>query len=91
MKINSQALSESINKELRPIYVLFAEESFQLSELSDEIINKARNHDYNEKLSYVITKDSDWSFLDTDNENLDLFGSKKIIEVKLLGAGQGHN
>ncbi|HJL95824.1 MAG: DNA polymerase III subunit delta [Gammaproteobacteria bacterium] len=90
MKINSQALSESINKELRPIYVLFAEESFQLSELSDEIINKAKNHDYNEKLSYVITKDSDWSFLDTDNENLDLFGSKKIIEVKLLGAGPGN-
>ncbi len=90
MKANSKDLRNLVQKELKPIYIFFAEESIQLSSLTDQIILSAKNSNFEEKTTHVISKDTDWTFLDSNNENLDLFGSKKIIEVKLLGSGPGN-
>ena len=90
MKAHSKDLRNLVQKELKPIYIFFAEESIQLSSLTDQIILSAKNSNFEEKTTHVISKDTDWTFLDSNNENLDLFGSKKIIEVKLLGSGPGN-
>ena len=90
MKINSKDLKQLVNQELKSIYIFFGEESIQLSALTDEVLFAAKNSNFDEKITYVISKDMDWSFLDSNNENLDLFGSKKIIELKLLGTGPGN-
>ena len=90
MKAHSKDLRNLVQKELKPVYIFFAEESIQLSSLTDQIILSAKNSNFEEKTTHVISKDTDWTFLDSNNENLDLFGSKKIIEVKLLGSGPGN-
>ena len=90
MKANSKDLRKLVQKELKPIYIFFAEESIQLSYLTDQIFLAAKTSNFEEKTTYVISKDTDWDFLHSNNENLDLFGSKKIIEVKLLGSGPGN-
>tara|TARA_B100001175_G_scaffold99144_1_gene83970 strand:- start:1380 stop:2351 length:972 start_codon:yes stop_codon:yes gene_type:complete len=90
MKINSQDLRDLVKKELNSHYVFFAEESIQLSKLTDLVLLAAKDSNFDEKITYVVTKDMDWSFLDSNNENLDLFGSKKIIEIKLIGSGPGN-
>ncbi len=90
MKAHSKDLRNLVQKELKPVYIFFAEESIQLSSLTDQILLSAKNSNFEEKTTYVISKDTDWTFLDSNNENLDLFGSKKIIEVKLLGSGPGN-
>ena len=90
MKTNSKDLMNLVQKELKPIYIFFAEESIQLSSLTDKILLAAKNSNFDEKNTYVISKDSDWTFLDSNNENLDLFGSKKIVEIKLIGSGPGN-
>ena len=90
MKINSKDLRESVHKELNPVYLFFAEESIQLTSLTDLVLLAAKDSNFDEKTTYVVSKDMDWSFLDSNNENLDLFGSKKIIEIKLLGSGPGN-
>ena len=90
MKINSKDLRESVHKELNPVYLFFAEESIQLTSLTDLVLMAAKDSNFDEKTTYVVSKDMDWSFLDSNNENLDLFGSKKIIEIKLLGSGPGN-
>ena len=90
MKINSKDLRELVHKELNPLYVFFAEESIQLTALTDLVLLAAKDSNFDEKTTYVVSKDMDWSFLDSNNENLDLFGSKKIIEIKLLGSGPGN-
>ena len=58
--------------------------------LDSQLVLAAKNSKFEEKNTYVVSKDMDWSFLDSNNENLDLFGSKKIIEIKLLGTGPGN-
>ena len=90
MKAHSKDLRNLVQKELKPVYIFFAEESIQLSSLTDQILLSAKNSNFEEKTTHVISKDTDWTFLDSNNENLDLFGSKKIIEVKLLGSGPGN-
>ncbi len=90
MKINSKDLKELVHKELNPVYLFFAEETIQLTSLTDLVLLAAKDNNFDEKITYVVSKDMDWSFLDSNNENLDLFGSKKIIEIKLLGSGPGN-
>ena len=90
MKTNSKDLRELVHKELNPVYLFFAEESTQLTSLIDLVLLAAKDCNFDEKVTYVFSKDMDWSFLDSNNENLDLFGSKKIIEIKLLGSGPGN-
>ena len=90
MKINSKDLRESVHKELNQVYLFFAEESIQLTSLTDLVLLAAKDSNFDEKTTYVVSKDMDWSFLSSNNENLDLFGSKKIIEIKLLGSGPGN-
>ena len=90
MKINSKDLKESVHKELNLVYLFFAEESIQLTSLIDLVLLAAKDCNFDEKITYVVSKEMDWSFLDSNNENLDLFGSKKIIEIKLLGSGPGN-
>ena len=91
MKINSKGLKSLVQKELKQIYLIFADESVQISALTDQILLEAKQSNFDDKSTHVITKDIDWSFLDSNNENLDLFSSKKIIELKLLGSGPGNS
>ena len=50
----------------------------------------AKAEGFEEKQTFIVSKDTDWSFLETSNENFDLFGAKKIIEVKMIGTGPGN-
>ena len=90
MKLNRDKFFSETENEIQNIYTFFADESIQITELSDHVIEAAKKHGFEEKQTFIISKDTDWSFLQTTNENLDLFGSKKIIEIKLIGIGPGN-
>ena len=90
MKLSKAHFVKGLDNKLEDIYSFFAEESMQISELTDEVVQRAKSKGFEEKQTFIITKDTDWSFLSSTNENLDLFGSKKIIEIKLIGTGPGN-
>jgi len=90
MKLSKAHLKKDIDEQLRSMYSFFAEESIQISELVDLVTKKAKLESFEEKQTHIVSKDTDWSFLNLENENFDLFGSKKIIEIKLIGTGPGN-
>ena len=90
MKINKVHFINGLDNKLEDIYSFFADESIQITELTDEVIKRAKTKGFEEKQTFIITKDTDWTFLNSTNENFDLFGSKKIIEIKLIGSGPGN-
>ena len=89
MKVSPQDIENSLISGIQPIYALIGEESLQIQELVDQICAKAKLEDYVEKTNYIISKQTDWSFLKASSENYDLFGAKKILEIKLIGTGPG--
>ena len=89
MKVSPQDIETSLISGIQPIYALIGEESLQIQELVDQICAKAKLEDYIEKTNYIISKQTDWSFLKASSENYDLFGAKKILEIKLIGTGPG--
>ena len=90
MKLSKSHLFNHLKEsDLNRIYCFCADESIQITALSDKVIATARSKGFEEKQTFVISKDTDWSFLNANNENLDLFGSSKILEIKLIGTGPG--
>ena len=77
MKLNRDIFFRETENEIQSIYTFFADESIQITELSDHVIKTAKKNGFEEKQTFIISKDTDWSFLETRNENFDLFGSKK--------------
>ena len=90
MKLSKAHFYKDTEENFQSTYSFFADESIQISELTDHVIKISKSKGFEEKQTHIITKDSDWAFLSSENENLDLFGSKKIIEIKLLGTGPGN-
>ena len=90
MKLSKAHFIKDLETKLGAIYSFFAEESIQISELTDEVIKRAKSAGFEDKQTHIITKDTDWNFLSSENENFDLFGSKKIVEIKLIGTGPGN-
>ena len=89
MKITETNLNDSLKKSLDNVYIILAEEAILIEENLKKIYQKAKKENFNEKDTYVVDSKTNWDFLFSNTENLDLFGSKKIIEIKLLGQGPG--
>ena len=89
MKKIISKLDSSDLKNLLSSYVVFGDEPLQIEKITDQICNMARSNDFLDKESHVVTKKTDWSSLLTGENNLSLFNSKKIIEIKLIETGPG--
>ena len=89
MKLTEDRLNGVLKKSLDNIYVILADESILIEENLEKIYAKAKQEGFTEKNTHIIDSQSNWEFLSSNSDNLDLFGSKKILEVKLLGQGPG--
>ena len=89
MKLTEDSLNDVLKTSLDNIYVILAEESILIEESLEKIYAKAKPEGFTEKNTHIIDSKSNWEFLSSNADNLDLFGSKKILEIKLLGQGPG--
>jgi len=91
MKLTKDKLITSLldHKELQGIYVILGSESIQIDECLEKIYIKSKSENFMEKETYIIEKKTEWDFLRSNTDNFDLFGAKKIIEIKLIGQGPG--
>jgi len=89
MKSSALDLEQLLKQDLNKVYLILGQESLQIQEVVDQVTARAREEDFLEKQTHIVTKQMDWSFLASSSQNLDLFGAKKIIEIKLIGSGPG--
>ena len=61
MKLSRAHFIKDLESELGTIYSFFADESIQISELTDEVIKKAKSAGFEDKQTHIVTKDTDWS------------------------------
>ena len=71
MKLSRAHFINELEKGLKGVYCLCADESIQIEELQDVLIDKAKVDGYEERVTHVVSQETDWSFLNSENDNLD--------------------
>ena len=91
MKLTLENLPESLKKELSPVYLISSNEPLLSMRAIDQIRGFATSKGFVERRLYTIGPRFDWSIIEADLNNLSLFSSQKIIEIRIGSESVGIN
>ena len=83
MLLKGEQLAAHLERELRPLYVLYGDEPLLVIEAADTIRAKARKAGYNEREILTVLPHFDWGQLLAARSNLSLFGDRKLIDLRI--------
>lgn len=83
MLLKGEQLAAHLERELRPLYVLYGDEPLLVLEAADVIRAKARQKGYSEREVLTVLPHFDWGALLAAGGNLSLFGDKKLIDLRI--------
>lgn len=83
MSTNPLQLQAQLKRGLAPVYLLAGEEPLLLEEAADAIRARARAEGFSEREVLHVETGFDWHRLHSASENLSLFASRRILEVRL--------
>lgn len=86
METRAALLAAKLQKKLHPVYLVWGDEPLQRTESIDAIRQRAREQGYTERT--VLSPEGasfDWGQLRLAADNLSLFASKRMIELRLPG------
>ena len=89
MLLKGEQLSAHLERELRPLYVLYGDEPLLVLEAADQIRAKARQRAYTEREVLTVLPQFDWGQLLAAGGNLSLFGDRKLIDLRIPGGKPG--
>ncbi len=69
--------------ELAPVYFISGDEPLQKIECIDQVRVAARARGYDERVVFHVDKNFDWGSINRTSNNLSLFASRRIIELRL--------
>ncbi|HXE40494.1 MAG TPA: DNA polymerase III subunit delta [Azonexus sp.] len=83
MLLKGEQLPAHLERELRPLYVLYGDEPLLVLEAADAIRLKARQQGYSEREVLTVLPQFDWGELLAAGGNLSLFGDRKLIDLRI--------
>ncbi len=83
MLLRGEQLAAHLERELRPLYVLYGDEPLLVLEAADVIRAKARQKGYSEREVLTVLPQFDWGALLAAGGNMSLFGDKKLIDLRI--------
>ncbi len=83
MQLKGEQLAAHLERELRPLYVLYGDEPLLVIEAADTIRARARKAGYNEREVLTVLPHFDWNQLLAAGGNLSLFGDRKLIDLRI--------
>ena len=83
MPLKAEQLPAHLERELRPLYVLYGDEPLLVLEAADAIRARARGAGYSEREVLTVLPQFDWGQLLAAGGNLSLFGDKKLIDLRI--------
>jgi DNA polymerase-3 subunit delta len=86
MRLRGEQLSGHLAKTLAPVYAILGDEPLLLLEAADAVRAAARKQGYAEREVYEPGRSFDWSELAHAGASLSLFGSRKMVELRLASA-----
>lgn len=89
MLLKGEQLAAHLEREIRPLYVLYGDDPLLVIEAADAIRAKARQQGYNEREVLTVLPHFDWNQLLAAGGNMSLFGDKKLIDLRIPGGKPG--
>lgn len=83
MKIKSEQLNNILAKQLKSLYFVFGSELLLIEQSLSTIKLAAKTHGFNDKISFEIGGDFDWSQVTNAISSISLFSPKRIIECRM--------
>jgi DNA polymerase-3 subunit delta len=89
MQLRPEALDGHLAKGLAPLYVITSDEHLLALEAADKIRSKARANGFSERDVLSVERSFKWGELLAANQEMSLFGDKKLIELRIPGGKPG--
>ena len=89
MLLKGEQLAAHLERDLRPLYVLYGDEPLLVLEAADAIRAKARNSGYTEREVLTVLPQFDWGSLLAAGGNMSLFGDRKLIDLRIPNGKPG--
>ena len=89
MRIKLEQLPQHLQKQSAPLYALFGNEPLLILEAADLIRAHARQQGYTERTLFTVDQHFDWSDLLNADNNLSLFGDRKIMDIRIPSGKPG--
>jgi DNA polymerase-3 subunit delta len=83
MLLKGEQLAAHLERELRPLYVLYGDDPLLVIEAADAIRAKSREQGYSEREVLTVLPQFDWGQLLAAGGNMSLFGDKKLIDLRI--------
>jgi DNA polymerase-3 subunit delta len=83
MLLRPEALAASLDRKLAACYTIHGDEPLLVLEAADAVRAAARKHGFAEREVLFAAKGFDWSELRNAGANLSLFGSRKLVDLRL--------
>ncbi len=89
MKLTPDSLSTHLSGRLLPAYLISGDEPLLCGEAADAVRAGARSAGFTEREVHFIERASDWADVRASAGNLSLFGSRRLLEIRLPSARPG--
>lgn len=89
MRIDTEQLAPHLQRGLQPLYTVYGEETLLALEAADRIRQQARAQGYCEREVLTAEAAFDWSQLAMAGNSLSLFGSRRILELRVPSGKPG--
>lgn len=89
MLLKAEQLAAHLDRELRPLYLLYGDEPLLVIEAADAIRMQARKNGYSEREVLTVLPQFDWGSLLAAGGNMSLFGDRKLIDLRIPGGKPG--
>lgn len=87
MKITRpQQLIPNLQKEFKPIVWIAGDEPLLLQENADAVRHFCQQAGFEERVTFNVDRSFDWNLFNATTDNLSLFASRKLIELRLSSA-----
>lgn len=89
MRIRYEQLNTTLAKTNATVFIVSGDEPFQRLEAQDRIRESLKGRGYDERQVFSVEPQFDWSEAFSGEENLSLFGGRKLTEIRLPSGKPG--
>jgi DNA polymerase III subunit delta len=83
LKLTPDSLVTHLEQQLLPVYLVSGDEPLLAGEAADAVRARARSAGFTEREVHFLERGSDWNDVRASAGNLSLFGSRRLLELRL--------